>query len=81
MGLLGNIFGQSTASKRLYTSADNATGSFILDRIGRRPLIIFGFAGCLVTLCIEAALVARYASPVPEVEPNMPAIRAAVAML
>ncbi|KAK5047104.1 hypothetical protein LTR84_007047 [Exophiala bonariae] len=56
-------------------------GSVIIDKVGRRPLILIGFAGCLVTLCIEAALVATYATPVPEVDPNMVGIRAAVAML
>ncbi len=56
-------------------------GSFILDRVGRRPLIIIGFAGCLVCLAIESAHVATFATPVPDVDPNTAAISAAVAML
>ncbi|KEF53482.1 uncharacterized protein A1O9_10457 [Exophiala aquamarina CBS 119918] len=61
--------------------AGNIVGSLILDKVGRRPLIILGFSGCLVALCIESALVAIYATPVPQVDPNMAGIRAAVAML
>jgi MFS family permease len=40
----------------------NAVGAFIMDRVGRRPLMIFGVAGCCVFLCIEAAMVAEYAA-------------------
>jgi hypothetical protein len=40
-----------------------------------------GFTGCLATLAAESALLATYASPVPDVNPNTTAIRAAVAML
>lgn len=57
------------------------TGSFILDKVGRRPFMIVGFAGCLICLAIESALVATFASPVPETNPNNAAIRAAVAIL
>lgn len=32
-----------------------------MDRIGRKPLMLFGVAGCCVMLCIEAAMVASYA--------------------
>lgn len=51
-----------------------------MDKIGRKPLMIFGIAGCLVCLILEAALVATYATPVPAV-PNKAALRAAVAAL
>ncbi|KAL6246340.1 hypothetical protein RBB50_006576 [Rhinocladiella similis] len=58
--------------------AGNLTGALVMDKIGRKPLMIFGIAGCLVCLILEAALVATYASPVPAV-PNKAALRAAVA--
>lgn len=32
-----------------------------MDKVGRRPLMILGVAGCCVFLCIEAAMVAQYA--------------------
>lgn len=32
-----------------------------MDRFGRKPLMIFGVAGCCVCLCVEAAMVALYA--------------------
>jgi hypothetical protein len=51
-----------------------------MDKIGRKPLMIFGIGGCLACLIVEAALVASYASPVPA-EPNKAALRAAVAAL
>lgn len=33
-----------------------------MDRIGRRPLMLFGIAGCCICLCVEAAMVATYAA-------------------
>lgn len=33
-----------------------------MDKIGRRPLMIFGVAGCCVFLSIECAMVAEYAA-------------------
>ncbi|KAH8702278.1 general substrate transporter [Talaromyces proteolyticus] len=39
----------------------NLGGSFIMDRFGRRKLLLTGLAGCIVCLCIEAAMVAEYA--------------------
>lgn len=51
-----------------------------MDKIGRKPLMIFGIGGCLACLVVEAALVATYANPVPT-EPNKAALRAAVAAL
>ena len=39
----------------------NFLGAWIMDRTGRRPLMLFGIAGCMAMLCIEAAMVALYA--------------------
>ena len=58
----------------------NVVGSLFIDRLGRRPLILFAMCACLVFLCIEAGLVASFASPVPA-EPNRAGIGAAVAAL
>jgi hypothetical protein len=39
----------------------NAVGALFLDKVGRKPLMIFGVAGCCVCLILEAAIVATYA--------------------
>lgn len=39
----------------------NAVGAFIMDRVGRKPLMLFGVGGCCVCLIIEAAIVANFA--------------------
>ena len=59
----------------------NIVGSIFMDTLGRRNLIILGMCGCLTFLCLETALVASFASPVPAVDPNRAGIGAAVAML
>lgn len=58
----------------------SVSGALIMDRIGRKPLMVLGIGGCLVCLSIYTALVARFASPLPEA-PNQAGLRAAVAML
>jgi sugar porter (SP) family MFS transporter len=40
----------------------NFVGAWVMDRFGRRPLMIFGVAGCCAMLCIEAAIVSLYAA-------------------
>ncbi len=55
-------------------------GALISDKVGRKPLMIFGIGGCLVCLCVEAAMVATYASPVPE-HPNKAGLSVAIAAL
>jgi MFS family permease len=39
----------------------NAVGALVMDKLGRKPLMLFGVAGCGVCLAIEAAIVATYA--------------------
>jgi len=39
----------------------NAVGALFMDKVGRKPLMLFGVAGCGVCLIIEAAIVATYA--------------------
>lgn len=40
----------------------NLVGALIMDRVGRRPLMLFGLGGCCVCLIIEAAMVANFAA-------------------
>ncbi len=39
----------------------NFLGALIMDRFGRRPLMLFGVFGCMICIIIEAAMVALYA--------------------
>jgi len=58
----------------------NLFGAFVMDKWGRRPLMLMGVAGCCVCLIVEAAIVATYASPIPLVAPNNAALAVGVAM-
>jgi MFS family permease len=40
----------------------NAVGAAIMDRVGRRPLLLIGIVGCCACLIVEAAMVATYAA-------------------
>lgn len=42
----------------------NILGACIVDRVGRRPLMIFAVSACCFTLIIEAAMIASFASPI-----------------
>jgi MFS family permease len=39
----------------------NILGALIMDFTGRRPLLMFGVAGCCISLILEAAMVANFA--------------------
>ncbi|KAF2703768.1 MFS general substrate transporter [Pleomassaria siparia CBS 279.74] len=54
----------------------NGVGALFLDKVGRKPLMIFGVAGCCVCLILEAAIVATYA----EAATNKAGLAAGVAM-
>lgn len=58
----------------------NLLGACIMDRVGRKPLMLTGVFGCCLCLIIETAIIATYASPIPVDNPNLPALRAGVAM-
>lgn len=55
----------------------NLIGALIMDKVGRRPLMIAGLAGCCVCLIIFTAIVAVYATE----GTNKAATSAGVAML
>ncbi|KAF2418476.1 MFS general substrate transporter [Tothia fuscella] len=40
----------------------NGVGAVIMDKVGRRPLLLLGVAGCCACLIVEAAMVATYAA-------------------
>ncbi|KAI1625143.1 general substrate transporter [Exophiala viscosa] len=40
----------------------NLGGALVVDRLGRKPLMLWAFIGCCCCLTLEAAMVARYAA-------------------
>ena len=51
-------------------------GAFLVDRVGRRCLLLVGLGGCVVSMAIEAAMVKLYAGST-----NVAGLRAGVAAL
>ena len=39
----------------------NMVGALILDRVGRKPLLLAGLAGCMVAVILETAFIAQFA--------------------
>ncbi|KAK2753056.1 hypothetical protein FQN55_005016 [Onygenales sp. PD_40] len=39
----------------------NFVGALLLDRFGRKPLLITGLAGCMISLSLETAMIAQFA--------------------
>lgn len=56
----------------------NLLGAVIMDRVGRRVLMLTGVFGCCACLIIEAAIIASFATPIPAI-PNTAALKAGVA--
>jgi len=56
----------------------NFLGAVIMDRVGRRVLMLTGIFGCCACLIVEAAIIATFATPIPAV-PNTAALKAGVA--
>lgn len=48
------------ANQSIVAFLGNIVGAAVLDNIGRRPMLLTGFTGCLITLCIFAAAVAEF---------------------
>lgn len=51
-----------------------------MDKVGRRPMILFGFGAVCFCLIVVATMMAVFATPVPD-NPNKAALGTAVAML
>lgn len=56
----------------------NLLGACIMDRVGRRVLMLVGIFGCCACLIVEAAIIAQFATPIPAI-PNTAALKAGVA--
>ncbi|EXJ66192.1 uncharacterized protein A1O5_10808 [Cladophialophora psammophila CBS 110553] len=60
LGLKGSIPLLLNACWTTYTIFGNTLTAFLVDRFGRRPLLLIGTTGCLMCLIFEAALTATY---------------------
>ncbi|KAH7124478.1 general substrate transporter [Dactylonectria macrodidyma] len=58
----------------------NILGDLIVDAVGRKRLMLIGFVSCTIWMILETAMVAEFASPVPE-NPNKAGLAMAVAAL
>ncbi|OCL08881.1 MFS transporter [Glonium stellatum] len=58
----------------------NIFGACIVDRVGRKPLMLASVSACCTCLIIETALIASFASPIGAI-PNQAALRACVAII
>ncbi|KAL4889099.1 general substrate transporter [Aspergillus ambiguus] len=78
--LVINNYGPTLYAALGYGTADQLKlqCAAIMDRLGRRPLMIFGVSACCVCLIIEAAIISIYASPIPA-NPNTSALAMGVA--
>ena len=39
----------------------NLVGALILDKVGRKKLLITGLTGCMLSVCLESAMIAQFA--------------------
>lgn len=60
LGLKGTIPLLLNACWTSYTIIGNTATAFLVDRFGRKPLLLIGTSGCLLCLIFEAALTATY---------------------
>jgi hypothetical protein len=60
LGLTGKMPLLLNACWVSYTIIGNTFCAFIVDRVGRKPLLLIGVSGCLMCLICEAALTAVY---------------------
>ena len=81
LSIPSNLIGVSRrASVHSLPHANLVAQVCIVDRVGRRPLMLISVIGCCASLIVEAALIASYASPIGPV-PNEAGLRACIAAL
>ena len=80
VGIPFNMLGKTRSSLnvRPLDLLSFAPGACLMDRVGRKPLMVFGVLGACVCLIVETAIIASFASPIPAV-PNVTALRIGVA--
>ncbi|KAJ6115470.1 hypothetical protein N7486_001248 [Penicillium sp. IBT 16267x] len=61
LGLTGGIPLILGASYVTVATLANFGGALLLDKVGRKPLLIIGLAGCMLSVCLETAMIASFA--------------------
>ncbi|KAK7900645.1 hypothetical protein LTR67_002928 [Exophiala xenobiotica] len=61
LGLTGGVPLILGAAYVTVATISNFIGALLLDRVGRKPLLIAGLTGCMLSVCLETAMIAEYA--------------------
>lgn len=61
LGLTGGVPLIIGAAYVTVATIANFVGALLLDRVGRKPLLIIGLMGCLLSVSLECAMIAQYA--------------------
>ncbi|KAK5148110.1 hypothetical protein LTR04_000705 [Oleoguttula sp. CCFEE 6159] len=61
LGLTGGVPLILGAAYVTVATLSNFFGALIVDKVGRKPLLITGLAGCMISLTLETIMIARYA--------------------
>jgi len=61
LGLTGGVPLILGAAYVTVATISNFVGALLLDRVGRKPLLITGLTGCMISVCLESAMIAQYA--------------------
>ena len=61
LGLSGGVPLIIGAAYVTVATIGNFVGALILDRFGRKRLFIIGLTGCMLSVCLESAMIAQFA--------------------
>ncbi|KIW83322.1 hypothetical protein Z517_02567 [Fonsecaea pedrosoi CBS 271.37] len=61
LGLTGGVPLILGAAYVTVATISNFIGALLLDRVGRKPLLLAGLTGCMLSVCLETAMIAEYA--------------------
>ncbi|OQU93801.1 hypothetical protein CLAIMM_00268 [Cladophialophora immunda] len=61
LGLTGGVPLIMGAAYVTVATISNFTGALLLDKVGRKPLLLAGLTGCMLSVCLETAMIAEYA--------------------
>jgi len=61
LGLTGGLPLILGAAYVTVATVANFTGALLLDRVGRKPLLMIGITGCMLSVCLETAMIAQFA--------------------
>ncbi|KAK4936073.1 hypothetical protein LTR10_022975 [Elasticomyces elasticus] len=61
LGLTGGVPLILGAAYVTVATISNFVGALLLDRVGRKPLLLTGLTGCMLSVALETAMIAEYA--------------------